>query len=62
MKELLLIMSLYSGQVESCTPDLPGYDKPWLLEHTRPCEWAGYECYNALDCLKCDILVTHCAI
>lgn len=62
MKTILLIMAIYAGKVETCTPDLPGYNKPWADTGATPCEWAGYECAGAIDCRTCDILVAHCAI
>lgn len=45
-----------------CTPDLPGYNKPWIEDGLTPCDWAGYECSSFDDCLKCNVAVANCEI
>lgn len=45
-----------------CTRDMPAYNKPWIDAGLTPCDWAGYECVNFNDCLKCNVAVANCEI
>lgn len=45
-----------------CTPDLPGYYKPWIDAGLTPCDWAGYECTTFENCMECNNLVATCQI
>lgn len=45
-----------------CAQDMPGYNKPWIGAGLTPCDWAGYECTDFNDCLKCNVAVANCEI